>query len=320
MEPKSTSTQPADGSPEKSGWKLKVTGIIDMVVKLIPVFVTVVIAIMANNFQSAMSTTNLLSQREQADSTLRANMFEGLISPILGSQKGNDIPVDREQLMVELLALNFHENFELKPIMLHVENRLVKEQSNNKNHTGQTPQQSLRSIANRVVQRQLAAITKGEDGSTPGQQACIYRINLYTPKQPEIQEKNPCPEFNSHFGELMQINSPNGAYHLHLQVNIPEGKSLEDQIFQAAMLIEDKKSTKVVAKYDFLLTRFDFPYTDNTLLADGTRFSLVINAVDAKEKEASFNLVWFPQDYFSARERPINHRQFREKLGISLNQ
>jgi hypothetical protein len=40
--------------------------------------------------------------------------------------------------------------------------------------------------------------------------------------------------------------------------------------------------------------------------------------VKPKEEKATLKLVWFPQDYFSARERPTNHRQFREKLGIAL--
>ncbi|TPW10413.1 MAG: hypothetical protein FD130_2226 [Halothiobacillaceae bacterium] len=261
MESKSptSSLPPVEEGPAKGGWKLKATEIIDMVVKLVPAAAVVATALIANNFQASMSTTNLLSQREQADSTLRADMFKGLITPILGSQKDNGIPVDREQLMVELLALNFHESFELKPIMLHVENRLVQEQSNKINHTGQTPQQSLRSIANRVLQRQLAAITKVESNSTPGQQACIYRIDLEGEAQATGAEESPspppCSTIKKTFKQLIEVPSPNGAYTLHLQIEIPKGKNLDDQLFQAAMIITGNKSTKATAKYDFLLTR-----------------------------------------------------------------
>ncbi|MEQ6341413.1 MAG: hypothetical protein M3A44_07085 [Gammaproteobacteria bacterium] len=332
MEPKqpSSSAHPADGSPEKSGWKRKLTEIIDVVVKLVPAAAVVATALIANNFQSAMSTTNLLSQREQADSTLRANMFQGLIDPILGFQKNHDIPLDREQLMVELLALNFHENFELKPIMLHVENRLVQEKIKKINYTGETPQESLRSIARRVLQRQLAAITKVEGDSSPGQKSCIYRIDLKEASKEGGTEKGassqPCSLLVKKFKEPLEIKSPNGAYTLYLQIQPPKSKSWEDESFPVQMQIQNNKSTttttttKATADNDFLLTWFDFPFTDNTLLADGTRFSLVINEVDAKNKNASFKLVWFPQDYFSARERPTNHRQFREKLGMALKQ
>jgi len=311
-----------------------------MAVKLVPAAAVVVTALIANNFQAAMSTSNLLSQREQADSTLRANMFQGLISPILGSKQDNSIPIDREQLMVELLALNFHENFELKPIMLHVDNRLVQEHYSNKvNSTGETPRESLRSIANRVLQRQLAAITKVENDSPPGEQACIYRLNLSVKlKSPangakENTTTQHCSTIEKTFNELTEIRSPNGAYNLYLQIKLPNGKRLEDHVFQVEMLIKGDKSkqvsakskedsadfNEVSAKSSFLLTHYDFPFTDNTLLADGTRFALVIDSVNAKSGEASFKLVWFPQDYFSARERPINYREFREKLGIKLN-
>jgi hypothetical protein len=78
------------------------------------------------------------------------------------------------------------------------------------------------------------------------------------------------------------------------------------------------KSKQVYADQDFLLTWFDFPFTDNTLLADGTRFSLAIDKVDSEKETATIQLVWFPQDYFSARERPTNYRQLREKLGLTL--
>lgn len=79
-----------------------------------------------------------------------------------------------------------------------------------------------------------------------------------------------------------------------------------------------KESQMGSADNDFLLTWFDFPFTDNTLLADGTRFSLVIDDVRLQQKKAVLKLVWFPQDYFSARERPTNYREFREKLGLNI--
>ena len=340
MEPKqpASSDEPADDSPAKSGWKLKATEIIDIVVKLVPAAAVLMAAFIANNFQAAMSTTNLLSQREQADSTLRANMFQGLINPILGSQKdGQDIPIDREQLMVELLALNFHESFELKPLMLHVEHRRaqqeIKEKFTDEEKTKKINQ--LRSIARRVLQRQLAMISKGASDSRSVHQTCIYRIDLEGEAKAggaqEYPSPPPCSTIKRTFRELIEIKSPNGAYSLYLEIYPPhesdlqihpshESTSWEEQSFQVELSVFDHKHKKSVADHDFMLTWFDFPFTDNTVIADGTRFSLVINAIDAEKKSARFNLVWFPQDYFSARERPINHSQFREKLGITLKQ
>ena len=102
-------------------------------------------------------------------------MFHDLIGPIVGSEKSSgNISLDRQRLLVELLALNFHEHFELKPVMVHVDERLAHEeipgmdQSQRENARG-----SLRSVARRVLQSQLAMLTKAENPSSPEQQACV---------------------------------------------------------------------------------------------------------------------------------------------------
>ena len=90
--------------------------LVDGSAKIIAAGAIVAAAIIANNFQSKMSTISLLSNRELAESQLRGEMFANLISPIIGSRdENNKYDPRREQLLVELLALNFHEHFESKP-------------------------------------------------------------------------------------------------------------------------------------------------------------------------------------------------------------
>jgi hypothetical protein len=55
---------------------------------------------------------------------------------------------------------------------------------------------------------------------------------------------------------------------------------------------------------------------DNTLLADGTRFSVIIDQVREEAREAVIKLIWFPKDYFSPRERPTNYSEVRSALGL----
>jgi len=348
-----------------------VKDILDALAKLTAAAAVVLVAFVTNNFQSSLTATNLLSQREQADSTLRAAMFRDLIGPVVGSEKSNgNIPADRERLLVELLSLNFHENFELKPIMLHVDDRLAHEEIKEMDQTQRkNARESLRSIARRVLQRQLALLTKAQSDASPEQQACIYRLDieerpqqqddglelLYSlvpeddPQRPgdrvsgtraaasaeaaagdrgpiaraqttkEVPSPQPCSKLDKYFKDLISINSPNGLYTLAFTI---APFSWEDQSFSVLMRITskavDNKSATVSADYNFLLTWFDFPFSDNTLLADGTRFSLVIDKVIPEEKKATLKLVWFPEDYFAARERPTNYHQLREKLGLRL--
>src|SRR5437870_10456970 len=90
---------------------------LEVLAKLVGASAILVVALFANSLQSKLTGISIQSQREQAESQLRASMFNSLISPIAGPQQsGKAMPADRELLLTELLALNFNENFELKPL------------------------------------------------------------------------------------------------------------------------------------------------------------------------------------------------------------
>lgn len=129
---------------------------------------------------------------------------------------------------------------------------------------------------------------------------------------------------------MIESQSPDNRYTLLFQIR-PE--TWEDQNFRIVVTIDSKENTKkfipetqedqnkepdvtAVTTVEFLLTWFDFPLTDNTILADGTRFAFIIDQVEEETYRASFNLVWFNKDYFSLRERPINYTKVRDNLGL----
>lgn len=317
--------------PDKNSGNSKLVSLLDVVAKLLTAGAVVSAAVIANQFQSSMATTTLLSQREQADSALRASMFRDLIGPVVGSKENNgEIPVEREQLFVELLALNFHENFELKPLMLRVDGRLARAHNQQKKTGAHTEdaRESLQSVARRVIQRQVAMLTKGETNVLPGKQAVIYWLDMRE-APPTRGESEPHPAqaatvLSKYFDDLFSIDSPNGNFTLTLSIYKPNKSNWDNQHFRVLISIAGKKTAdaelkQIITGHDFDLTWFDFPFTDNTLLADGTRFSLVMEKIDPVEKKAMLKLIWFPQDYFAARERPTNYNQFREKLGLSLD-
>jgi hypothetical protein len=312
-------------------------GILDVVAKLFAAAAVVWGAYIANEFQATMTTATLQSQREQADSTLRASMFHDLIDPILGPERGN-LPLDRELLLVELLGLNFHEHLELGPLMVHVDERLMREEIPGMDR--EAAREQLQSTARRVLQRQLALLTKEKSDLSSDDRAYIYRLDIEErlPQEiaKEISPPSPRFELNRAFGELIRIDSPNKAYTLYFTVSPP--RRWEEQSFPVSMQIInkedaieaktsqeataikkgiDKKTKTAIADRDFVLTWFDFPFIDNTLLADGTRFSLVIDRVDDKEKpkKVVLKFIWFPKDYFSLRERPTNYTEWK-KLGL----
>ena len=116
-----------------------------------------------NNSQS------LRNQREESETNLRSAMFRELVGPLLQSEteqvkSGANMDLPRAQrlaLLAELLALNFHEHFELGPLLRYVDTL-----------PGQTEEARarLRSTSRRVISRQLAPLLStaiGQEGRNP---------------------------------------------------------------------------------------------------------------------------------------------------------
>jgi len=121
--------------------------------------ITLIGGLFAAYIQSKMSASSLISQREQAESELRATMFKDLVGPIIGTDP-EKITIERKRLLVELLALNFGENFELKPLLIEVDEELAKRIEEKKEREKiMLERESLRSIARRVIGRQIAMLS-----------------------------------------------------------------------------------------------------------------------------------------------------------------
>src|SRR5262249_33647413 len=118
----------AEDQPATARAKSRIFEGLEVLAKLLGASAVLVVALFANSLQSKLTGVSIQSQREQAESQLRASMFNSLISPISGPQTGDKpMPVDREVILTELLALNFNENFEMKPLMEDAIKRLTAE-------------------------------------------------------------------------------------------------------------------------------------------------------------------------------------------------
>ena len=102
---------------------------LDVMMKLTVPLGAIVAAWLANHFEQNRANLQLINQREQAESSLRATMFGQLIAPIAGP-RGSDADSDpvRYAVLAQLLTLNFHEHFELRPLLQDADDRLSKYQ------------------------------------------------------------------------------------------------------------------------------------------------------------------------------------------------
>lgn len=328
----------ADDAFSASNIKSWIHDILDWTVKLLPVIATVLVAVVADHYKSSLTAATLLSEREKADSQLRSEMFSKLVDPIAGPKSGGDVPWDREQLLAELLSLNFHEHIGLRPLLSHVDSRIAREQelkTGNELLALQRGRASLRSVAKTVISRQTAMLTRGNETGADHDGAAVEKLDVGT----QAANSNFAADLAGEkvrpvvlAGDPISVTNPAQTHRLFLRVLKADWKN---ETFQIEVSIWERNGVedRELAKREFELSWFDFPFTDNTLLADGTRFALVLDSVyDATKRfrvawkeqpsedaarRVQINVVWFPKDFIAAYERPINLREFRKSLGFT---
>jgi hypothetical protein len=310
---------------QRFGWSLE--RLLDLLVKLSVPIGTLAAALIAHNFQVESAVRSTLNQREQSESELRASMFGHLIGTIAGAEAdGGGVPAEREALLVELLALNFHEHFEFKPLMLHADHRLLHD-AKMKNEERDQARGALRSVARRVIDRQIVML---------GRDAEIRCADGY-PAPPTVSFVLFDGEDQAALAEAARYEMP-APPHRHVGAFSRMPGATASQVFRAvspdcnnrfdlAFFDPDWQSQTIKVqvnqpekewKLDFTASRFDFPLSDNTLLADGNRFAVYIYEMSevAHVNAIKIQLLWFPKDYFPPRERPTDFAKYRGILGL----
>ena len=305
---------------------------VDMVAKLVATVAAAIIAWIGYNYQSRASLSTLITQREQAESDLRANMLRDLVQPIMGekgatSENGD---LERQRLLSEMVALNFHDHFEFKPLLQEVDANLL--------HAGEEEgHEKLASVARVIVDRQINMLTSidgiSRDERANGYGARVTRIVLE--KSNTAAPPTDCATFDSdnqnnvvgfNNNASVCVSSPDNKLCLLLNFYFPnfDKKSIEMAAYSYPNMGVNSKCSprnttdipalKTVQRLDELsLSLFDFPLTDNTkIMFDGNeyRFSTSLYRLGSATESITLKLVWFPQGYVTERERPINQAQF----------
>lgn len=271
-------------------------------------FAAIAAPFLVDRFEHRMSGMNLLSQREQAESQLRATMFSDLINPIVGARESGELDTERESLLAELLALNFHEHFELKPLLQHIYERAASDTDTVEAHR---IRESLRSIARRVKDRQIATLFA--EGRLAGQASDVWEIYISNDgKDTVMTETRRCRLGGFTKDHLLDRPSPDGRHIVTIWTESPDWD--EDKIHMNVVLRQAVEPMATEMSAEFTLTPFDFPMTDNTRLDDGNRFAIVVaNTSHETQSRDGFRLklVWFPRGYVMPHERPINFRDLQ---------
>jgi hypothetical protein len=295
---------------------------LDVVMKLTVPLGAIVAAWLANHFEQNRANLQLINQREQAESSLRATMFGQLIAPIAGPDGSNaDTDPVRYAVLAQLLTLNFHEHFELRPLLQDADDRLSKYKGTIAPEAIQTARSNLRQAARRVIQRQISQLW--EDKVATCTPVASMETTFLFVSDPELEETFgqsaasllvPSKELKS-----FNISSPDCRDSLSIVFDKPD-LSAE----RVHVLITPASPTAATADYrfDFDLTSFAFPFTDNAVLPSGNRFAFFIKDVSQLDDTGTSKIMrvglrWFPQNYYPPTERPTDYKEFRKALGSS---
>ncbi|MGI8917354.1 MAG: hypothetical protein ACR2H6_02045 [Pyrinomonadaceae bacterium] len=280
-------SQPAPAKPGRDSWDK-----IDIIFKFVGALGTAVVVGLVGIFGSSFLArqqeaetnlrlyTELMSKREEADTSLRKEMFNSIITNFLKPSANQ--PPEKRVLNIEMLAYNFHDSLDLGPLFKDVYNELEANRARNQPYIDR-----LTRVTRDVVDKQVAMLAEAggkRDGNIifeklkdqPG--GVTVMDNYITVKSDQDQ---------SLVQKQVRIEV--------LQVN-PEKQEL------SVRLIVRSSPDTYEADAVFTVGFFDFPMLDNIRLPGGSRCAVVLNTFDPEF--ADFTFVYFPGTRASLKEKP----------------
>jgi hypothetical protein len=221
--------------------------------------------------------SELMSRREESESSLRKDMFVSIIQNFLQPKEGD---VDTKVLNLELLAYNFHESLNLKPLFLDLSRRL-----------GSFPEAERKQYLDRV-NRVAKEITQKQVFALEGHGKCFRR-------SVDLDAVRSTPGGILLDGERVQIGGKACDVSLRALKSDPGQQQVTVRLeVKAPANAPDQADTRAT----FDVGWFDFPMIDNTRLADGVRCAVTLSAFSPSN--ADLTTVCFPGEYASLKDRP----------------
>jgi hypothetical protein len=240
--------------------------------------------------------SELMSRREESESALRKDMFVSIITSFL-RPAGGDVAAD--VLNLELLAYNFHESLNLKPLFTDLKRRIMKSQETARSASARAEldayQERLERVAREIARKQMIVLE--------GVGKKVDRTVDMT-SDPEGSSLEPATltleGVETRVGmDVLRVDQKNREIEIGLTVETPDP--------------ELGRQTKTAT---FTVSYFDFPMIDNTRLNRGQRCAVVLNNF-APEAAVDLTLVLFPGAYASLKEKPYYNEVIENVLSAS---
>jgi hypothetical protein len=222
--------------------------------------------------------SELMSRREEAESSLRKDMFVSIISSFL--EPGSD-DISAKVLNLELLAYNFHDSLNLKPLFLELQRRLQR--------SADPQRQDYLARINRVAREITAKQLFSLEGHGKSFRRSVDLEALATAGPAGVALDPETITFRDATAEVslrvLQADLDQQQLSVRMRVNSAGDRAA----------LPDSRANFTVGFYDF-------PVIDNTRLANDTRCAVTL--ANFSTIAADLTTVCFPGEFASLKDRP----------------
>jgi hypothetical protein len=230
--------------------------------------------------------TQLMSSREQAESSLRKDMFVSIIQSFLRPESAS---LEDRMVNLELLAYNFHESLNLKPLFTHLNKQITASSDLSKAEYFNR----LNSVARQITTKEMVLLEQVGKKFSRTVDFDKFRTN---PGGMELDQ------------ETLTLDGSEREFMLSVLEVEPKTRELTMELG-----VRTPKESPLVRRLTFHVGYFDFPMIDNTRLSRDQRCAVVLN--EFGEGGADLTLVYFPGSYASLKEK-VSYDEVVEKLRI----
>lgn len=313
----------------------------DILKSLGPAFLAAVVAVMGGwynmqqtqlNKSSEMRQvyTNIMTERESSDNTIRAKMFEMLINAMFAKGFGpanahpDDVRIIKQQVMfLDLLSRNF-DTVDIKPLFEDLDSELTKKIYDEKSYSSKQRgddfalRTELRRVGKNLSVKQLNALA-----SLPG--SFVQGVVLLKDRE----------------GVIQAIKDESASNGVNIPVEIKPNDISDGMVDISLEYTKSKPSDQGFKAPSFIITFYDLPYIDNSVLDTDMRVGILLtkyvsirdldlfrNKIDKKlikdyedlkaggiTQYAELRIIRFPAKYIGNRDRPYLQEIIQNLVG-----
>jgi hypothetical protein len=235
--------------------------------------------------------TELMSSREQAESGLRKDMFLSVIQAFLKQDGPGGL--ESKMLNLEMLAYNFHESLNLKPLFAHMDRQLAASSDPSRaEYLGR-----LNRVAQEIINRQMVL---------------LEQVGAKFSRTVDFEKLRATPGGLDLDPEKLKLKNTSGETEREFMISVlsvdPNHRELTLELG-----VRTPKDSAGIQRRTFHVNFFDFPMIDNTRLSGDERAAVILN--QANQDSADITLVYFPGSYASLKER-VSYDEVVEKLRL----